>query len=185
LDWITAQPPSSIQRLVSEKIICLNDTLKFQFHEFTAETYYRDERLAACRNLDLKQKMEKTRVSLVKSTAVDLDNISDRVKSGALKFIDKISMEIGKIINKFKSEKHFKNFVTDTSFEYEIDNDSIAKQSCDDGMFVIRTPLAAECMRIEDCIKQHKNLSDVKNAFRTIKTIIFRTWPIYHLSDKL
>jgi transposase len=183
LDWITALRQPSIKKLILRKIITLDNNNEYHHQEFSAPVDYPGERLAVCYNPELKDKRVHSRTELIASTKIKLDDLNERVKAGTLKGIDKIGVEVGKIINKYKVKKHFDILISDSSISYEVKESSVDNEACTDGLYVIRTSLPAEAISIEDCIRQYKNLSNVENAFRTMKTVNLRVRPIYHHLD--
>ena len=64
--------------------------------------------------------------------------------AGRLKDPDKIGIRAGKVINKRKVGKHFiPEMVTGTSFTCRRDQQKIAAEAALDGIYVIRTSVAA------------------------------------------
>jgi transposase len=183
VDWINALRSTSIKSIVPE--------MGFQFGlfdernlcEFIAPDQYPGERLAACMNYELKSKREKTRESLIKKTSDSLDKIKARVESGRLKKVDAIALTVGRAINKCKVKKHFNLEIRESFFSYSLNEESINNEKTLDGVYVIRTSLPVEVMSMADCVRQYKNLSQVEQAFRTMKSVNLKVRPIYHRLD--
>jgi hypothetical protein len=56
---------------------------------------------------------------------------------------EKIGVRVGKIINRYQVAKHFNLSITENSFSYECRSEKIATEVNLDGMYVIRTSVAA------------------------------------------
>jgi transposase len=183
IDWITALRSQTIAKMAEKGSFHFEDKDTYNFTEFTDLKNYPGERFGACLNPELKKKREKTRKSLIDATRKELDKIQDQVSSGKIKGKDKIGLAVGKCINNHKVGKHFTINVTDTSFNYHIEHDTIEVAKVIDGIYIIRTSVSSEVMKIDECIRKYKNLNKVENAFRTMKTIDLRVRPIFHFLD--
>ncbi len=74
---------------------------------------------------------------------------------------EKIGVRVGKIINRYQVAKHFNLSITDNSFSYERNRDKIAAEANLDGMYVIRTSVAASMLDDSKTVKAYKSLSQV------------------------
>ena len=79
--------------------------------------------------------------------------------------------------------KHFELDITEESFAYRRNAESIAAEATLDGLYVIRTSLPAEEMGAEATVRTYKGLSVVEQAFRSYKTVDLKVRPIYHWSN--
>ncbi len=102
------------------------------------------------------------------------------VNKGTLKGADKIGVRTGRVINKYKMAKHFKLDITEATFGFEIDMQSVNKEAELDGIYVIRSSLEKEKRTANDIVLDYKSLSQVERAFRSIKTTDLEVRPIYH-----
>src|SRR5215469_16821212 len=73
------------------------------------------ERLVACRNPVLAEERARKREDLLQATEKLLAPLTARVQAGRLAGAAKIGVEAGKIINKYKTGKHFDLAITDDS----------------------------------------------------------------------
>ena len=59
-------------------------------------------------------------------------------------------------------------------------HDSIAAEAALDGIYIIRTSVAAAQMDAADCVRNYKALANVERAFRSLKTVDLKVRPIHH-----
>ena len=90
---------------------------------------------------------------------------------------------VGKVVNKYKMAKHFELDITEESFTYRRNAESITAEAALDGLYVIRTSLPAEEMGAEATMRAYKGLSVVEQAFRSYKTVDLKVRPIYHWTN--
>lgn len=181
LDWITAlRAPQIRQLVVSERLqLTLFDTQDMA--EITHPDYP-NERLIVCRNPMLARERARKREELLLATEEKLDEIV-RATSRAtrrLKGRDKIALRVGKVIGKFKVGKHFELSITDESFSYQRKEAAIAQEASLDGIYVIRTSLPREILDTNTAVAAYKSLSQVEQAFRSLKSIDLKIRPIFH-----
>ena len=81
---------------------------------------YPGEQLVACRNPALATRRKNKRQQLIAATVRELEKIKARVESGRLRGAAKIGERIGKIIGKYKVDKHIIRNITDQIFSFEI-----------------------------------------------------------------
>jgi len=87
---------------------------------------------------------------------------------------------VGRIINQYKVAKHFKLAIGETSFTFARDRQNIAAEAALDGIYIIRTSVAARQMDAADCVRNYKALANVERTFRSLKTIDLKVRPIHH-----
>jgi len=138
LGWISALRTKEIQKLVAGS--------GFQFSLFDDQDFgevyspeFPGERLIACRNPLLQQERERKREELLQATEQKLQKIADatRRRKNRLKGKDRIALRVGKLINRFKMEKHFVIEITEKSFSFRRDQEGIAAEAV-----VLITPAA-------------------------------------------
>ena len=76
--------------------------------------------------------------------------------------------------------KHFDLAITDQSFAFPRKTAEIAAETTTDGIYIVRTSLAAEVLDDTATVRSYKSLSQVERAFRCIKTVDLHLRPIYH-----
>src|SRR4029077_11185630 len=97
-----------------------------------------------------------------------------------------IGLRVGRVINKYKVAKHFQVRITDASFTFAMRADRCAAEASLDGLYVIRTNVAAARLSAADAVRHYKALSQVERAFRSLKTIDLHVRPIHHrLADRV
>lgn len=181
MGWISALRTTEIQKLVAGA--------GFQFSLFDDRDFgevhspeFPGERLIACRNPLLRQERARKREELLQATELELQKIADATRrpKNRLRGKDRIALRVGKVINRFKMEKHFVIEITETSFSFRRDPESIAAEAALDGIYVIRTNVPAPELSAEDAVRSYKRLSTVERAFRSCKTVDLHIRPIYH-----
>jgi transposase len=187
LDWITA--------LRSLQIGCLVDCGCLQLSLFDQQDLaeishpdYAGERLIACRNPLLAEERSRKRRELLAATEKRLDEIvaATRRKNRPLRGKEKIGIAIGKALGRYKMSKHFQFTVEETSFAYERNSSSIAKEAALDGIYVLRTSVASQALPAEETVRAYKRLSAVERAFRSLKSVDLKVRPIHHhLADRV
>ncbi|WP_448382883.1 IS1634 family transposase [Desulfosoma sp.] len=187
LDWITALRAPSIKKLVQDKAIqvTLFDTVNMAE---VSHPDYPGQRLIVCRNPLLARQRAHKRLALLEATETQLERVRQATlrEKRRLKGKDKIALRVGKIIDKYKVAKHFKIHIDDDSFHFERDTDSIAQEAALDGLYVIRTSVPKAAMEADQVVRAYKDLSQVEQAFRSLKTIDLQIRPIFHrLSDRV
>ena len=86
----------------------------------------------------------------------------------------------GKVIGKYKVEKHFDLDIKDGSFSFKVNEARVAAEAALDGIYVIRTSVAAAEMTAESAVLNYKKLAEVERAFRTLKGVDLHVRPIRH-----
>ena len=143
-------------------------------------TDYPGERLVACRNPSLAKRRALKRRALIEATAEKLAQVKAMVETRKLAGAAKIGVRVGKVIGRQKMEKHFDITITDTTFDYAIAEARVAEEAALDGIYVIRTSIAAEAMSSEQTVLNYKKLADVERAFKTMKGMDLHVRPIRH-----
>jgi hypothetical protein len=66
------------------------------------------------------------------------------------------------------------------------ETDAITAEATTDGIYIVRTSLAAEVLDDEATVRSYKSLSQVERAFRCIKTVDLQVRPVHHwLEDRV
>ena len=97
-----------------------------------------------------------------------------------------IGLAVGRILGRYKMGKHFSLFIEEEGFRYERKQANIEREAALDGIYVIRTSVAAEKLNSEKVVGCYKRLSEVERAFRSLKSVDLKIRPIYHhLADRV
>jgi transposase len=179
IGWITALKSISIRSLIEQKHLQLGLFDERNLLELSSPDYP-GERLVACRNPELAKLRTHKRAELLCATEKNLDQIKARVAAGKLAGQDQIGVRVGKVINQYKVAKHFGLTIEAAAFTYQRKHDSIAAEAALDGLYIIRTSVAAAQMDAADCVRHYKALANVERAFLSLKTIDLKVRPIHH-----
>jgi hypothetical protein len=182
LDWITALRAPAIQALAAEGgplQLSLFDNRDMA--EITSPDYPA-ERLMVCKNPLLAEERTRKRNELLAATEADLAKLQARVQrpKNPLRGEAEIGTALGALLGRRKMGKHFTTAITDKSFNFTRDDTGIAAEAALDGIYVVRTNLAAEQSDAASTVRAYKNLSVVERAFRSLKTVDLELRPVYH-----
>lgn len=181
--WVTALRAPQIAALAADQgplQLSLFDTTDMA--EITHPDYP-GERLIACRNPALADERARKRHALLAATDTALDTIAKSVAAGRLHGADKIGLRVGKTVTKYKMAKHYTLDITDTTFTYTHNQDSIAAETALDGIYIVRTTLTDQQADPAQVVATYKNLSRVERDFRSIKTIDLHLRPVHHWTE--
>jgi transposase len=185
-DWITALKTSGIRKLAQAGALQLDLFDERNIFEFVHDDYP-GERLVACRNPALARKRAHKRESMLEATMRELSKIRAALKRGTLKKSerteDRIGVRVGKVVDKYKMAKHMVLNIEDGSFDFELNEKSVAAEAALDGIYIIRTSLPADRMDAAETVRSYKNLTNVERAFRTLKSIDLLLRPIRHRTE--
>ena len=184
LGWISALRSGSIRKLVENKELQLSLFDKQDLAEITSAEFP-GERLVACFNPLLADKRARTREELLSATEKKLQRTANEVARRTKKplLTDEIALKVGKVINQYKVEKHFRLQIEDNLFRWERDKASIEREAALDGIYVIRTSEPKKRLSAPDTVRSYKNLAQVELGFRCLKGIDIRVRPIHHSTD--
>src|SRR5215210_2821618 len=187
LAWITALRATSIQKLAADGALQLSlfDTTDL------AEIRHPDypgERLLACFNPVLSEQRARKRDELLLATEKELEKIAaaTRRPRHPLRGKHLIGLRVGRVLGRFKMGKHYQIHIEEDGFRYGRRQESIEREKRLDGIYVIRTSVAANTMSAPQVVSSYKQLSHVERAFRSLKTVDLNVRPIYHrLADRV
>ena len=178
--WITALRAPAIRKLMAEggplqlSLFDQQDLAEITSPDFPGE------RLVACRNPHLAADRARKREDLLQATEKLLAPILARVQVGRLTGAGPIGVEVGKVISKYKTGKHFAIAITDTTLAIERRQDQIEAEAALDGFYVLRTPLPASQLDGPAVVAAYKNLKYVERDFRSIKADDLDLRPVFH-----
>jgi transposase len=187
LDWITALRGPAIKELMKGGALQLSLFDERDMASITSPDFP-GERLIVCRNAELAAKRTHKRQELLDATERDLTRIQAAVarKRHPLRGATEIALAVGAVIEKHKMRKHFDLDITDTKLTFARKADAIAEEAATDGIYIVRTSLAAEVLDDAATVRSYKSLSRVERAFRCIKTVDLQVRPVHHwLADRV
>jgi hypothetical protein len=178
--WITALRAPAIKKLMAEdgplqlSLFDEQDLAEISSDDFPGE------RLVACRNPVLAADRARKREDLLAATEKLLAPLIARVQAGRLAGAAAIGVEVGKVISKYKTGKHFDVTITDDSLAVARRQDRIDAEAALDGFYVLRTPVPAAELDASAVVSAYKNLRYVERDFRHIKSDDLDLRPVFH-----
>ena len=184
LDWITALRAPQVSKLVRDGALQLT-LFDVQDLAEIASPDFPGERLVACMNPFLEAERARKRESLLAATEADLAKIAAATQRARqpLRGKDKIALRVGKVLNRRKVAKHFTIDIGDDRFTYHRIQDSITAEAALDGIYVLRTSVAASDLDSPDVVAAYKTLAQVERAFRAFNTDL-DIRPIRHRTEQ-
>jgi transposase len=184
LGWISALRFSAIRNLAEEGALQLPLFDTQNLAEITSENYP-GERLMVCFNPLLATDRKRTREELLAATEARLVKIAAQAARRTKKKMtaDEIGVKVGKIINRHKMGKHFDLTIEDDLLGFKRNEESIARETQVDGVYIVRTSESAEALSTEDTVRTYKSLGQVEQAFRCLKGVDLRVRPIRHRDE--
>jgi hypothetical protein len=178
--WITALRAPAIRKLMADDGPLQLSLLDEQDLAEITSPDFPGERLVACRNPALAADRARKREDLLQATGKLLAPIAARVRAGRLAGAAAIGVEVGKVISKYKTGKHFAVTITDDSLTAERRQDQIDAEAALDGFYVLRTPVPASQLDGPAVVTAYKNLKYVERDFRHIKSDDLDLRPVFH-----
>jgi hypothetical protein len=183
--WLTCLRAAEIRKLAEAGPLQMSLFDQQDLAEI-AHPDFPDERFIACRNPALAAERARKRQDLLAATENLLPPIITAVTEGRLHGQDQIGLKLGKVMGKYKMAKHFTITITDTNLTITRDQASIDAEAALDGIYVIRTSVAADILDPADVVIAYKNLSHVERDWRNIKVDDLDLRPIHHwLEDRV
>jgi hypothetical protein len=178
--WITALRATAIRKLMAEDgPLQLSLFDQQDLAEITSEDFP-GERLVACRNPALAAERARKREDLLQATEKLLAPLLARVQAGKLTGAGQTGVEVGKVISKYKTGKHFNITITGDSLTVTRRQDQIDAEAALDGFYVLRTPVPAGQLDGPGVVTAYKNLKYVERDFRHIKSDDLDLRPVFH-----
>jgi Transposase DDE domain len=183
LGWVTALRAPAIAALAAE-----DGPLQMTLFDQTnlaeiAHPDYPGERLVACRNPALATERARKRLALLEATDQQLATIAAAVTAGRLVDPSKIGIRTGKVVGRYKMEKHYTITITEGAFSFARNQTAIDTEAALDGIYVIRTSVPVEQMNPAKVVATYKSLAAVERDFRSLKTIDLDLRPIHHYTE--
>lgn len=186
LRWVTALRAPTIKALVAAGAVQLSLFDQSDLAE-VAHPDYPGERLVVCRNPALAAERARKRDELLAATEEELDKVAAATarQRRPLRGKDNIGVRVGKVVGRYKMAKHFVCDIGEQSFSYRRDGESIAAEAALDGLYVLRTNVAADTMATAEVVSAYKRLAGVERAFRVFNGDL-DVRPIHHrLSNRV
>jgi hypothetical protein len=183
LGWVTALRAPAIQALAADDGPLQMSLFDEQNLAEIAHPDYPGERLIACRNPLLAAERARKRTALLAATDTELAKITAAAEAGRIKDAGKIGVRAGKVIGRYKMEKHYTLTIDDTSFAYARNEEQIAAEATLDGIYIIRTTIQDTHMDAGQVVATYKSLANVERDFRSIKAIDLDLRPIHHHTE--
>ena len=178
--WITALRAPAVRKLMADDgPLQLSLFDQQDLAEITSDDFP-GERLIACRNPALAADRARKRQDLLAATEKLLAPIIARVRAGRLTGAGPIGVEVGKVISRYKTGKHFTVTITDTTLAIERRQEKIDAEAALDGFYVIRTPVPVGELDAAAVVTAYKNLKYVERDFRHIKSDDLDLRPVFH-----
>src|SRR5690348_10411739 len=120
----------------------------------------------------LEAERSRKRESLLTATEADLEKIAAACARARrpLRGQDAIALRVGKVLNRRKVAKHFTIAITDDSFSYARNQESITAEAKLDGIYVLRTSVEPGDLDSSEVVSSYKALAQVERAFRAFST---------------
>jgi len=186
LGWLTALRAPQIRKLAeADGPLQMSLFDEVNFCEI-AHPDYPNERLICCRNPLLAAERRRKREELLAATEAAVAPILASVESERLVGEHAIALRLGKVLNRWKMQKHFIVAITDRSVTVTRDEASIATEAALDGIYVLRTTIGADELDTSGVISAYKDLAGVERDFRSMKAIDIDIRPVHHrLEDRV
>jgi hypothetical protein len=186
VDWITALKAPTIKKLARSGVFQPSLFDEQNLGEITDVAEFPGERLIVCRNPLVGAQRARKREELLAGTETDLALLKARVDNGTLLGADQIGLAVGPALKRYRMRKHFQIEITDTTFTYSRNADTITTEAALDGFYILRTSLTESALPAGDVVRAYKNLEQAERAFGTLKGPDLQIRPIHHhLEDRV
>jgi transposase len=182
MDWVSSLRNSQVMQLAGEHGPFQPSLFdERNLIELTSE-HFPGERLVVCRNPALAEERSRKRLELLAATEVDLAKVSAATqrKRAPLRGEQAIALRVGRLIGRYRMAKHFELKITETALRWQRKVDVIAQEAALDGIYVIRTSVAAQQLDAGAAVAAYKSLANVERAFRSMKTVDLHVRPVFH-----
>jgi Transposase DDE domain len=182
LDWISSLRGPAIRKLADGGTLQLGLFDERGLAEIS-DPRYPGERLVVCRNPLLAVERVRKRRELLDATEAKLAPIVARVEAGRLHGADRIGLAVGRVIARYKVAKHLELDIAADRLVVTRKDEAIRQEAALDGIYVLRTSVAAERLAAPDVVRAYKRLSRVERAFRGLKAVDLAVRPIHHHTE--
>ncbi len=180
LGWISALRSQSIRKLIEKGRLSRTLFDETGLAEISSEDFP-GERLVACFNPTLSDERGRKREALLAATAEAMNRVVAEAARRTKKLLtnEQISFKVGKVIGRFRMNKHVVWEVRDGRLVWSFDQASISKERELDGIYIIRTNEPKEKLSAPDVVRAYKGLAQVERVFRCMKGIDLMVRPIW------
>ena len=182
LDWISALRGPAIRSLVDGGTLQLGLFDERNLAEISSPEFP-GERLVVCRNPALRAERARKREDLLAATEALLAPIVARVEAGTLRGAARIGLALGRVIDRHKVAKHFELDIADDRLVVRRKETEIAAEAALDGLYVLRTSVAASRLDAPSVVRAYKLLTRVERAFRAFKAVDLAVRPIHPYAE--
>jgi hypothetical protein len=181
LEWLTALRAPQIQQLLQGGSLQLSLFDQRDLAEIN-DPAYPGERLIACRNPLMATERARRRDELLAATERALNQIvaATQRPRNPLRGKARIALRVGSVLGRYKMRKHFQLTIEETGFSFRQDEANIAREAALDGIYVVRTSVPATALAADEAVRSYKRLSQVEQAFRSLKSVDLKIRPIHH-----
>lgn len=179
IEWITALKAPQVKRLARGGAFQPSLFDQVNLAEIASDEFP-GERLVVCRNPLVAAERARKREALLAATETDLEPIRARVAAGRLTDAAQIGLAVGEVIKRHRVKKHFDLDIADGRFAYQRKTDQIAEEAALDGIYVLRTSVAAQHLDAPNVVRAYKQLKEVERDFRVLKSPQLEIRPIHH-----
>src|ERR1700759_3815012 len=171
LDWITALRAPQVKALVRDGDLQLTLFDQTDLAEITSPDFP-GGRLVAFQDPFREAERPRKRESLLAATEADLEKIAAACARtrAPLRGQDKIAVRVDRVLSRRKVAKHFQVDIGEDHLSYHRDQDSITAEAALDGIYVLRTSVAASDLDSTGVVSSYKALAQVERAFRAFST---------------
>jgi hypothetical protein len=177
--WITALKAPQVKRLVRTGAFQPSLFDEVNLAEVRSAEFP-GERLVVCRNPLIAAERARKREALLAATEADLAPIAQRVAAGRLTDPAEIGLAVGEVIKRHRVKKHFALDIANGRFTYRRRTERIAEEAALDGIYVLRTSVAAERLDAPNVVRAYKQLKEIERDFRALKGPELEIRPIHH-----
>jgi transposase len=182
MGWITALRAPQIQALAAGGSLQLGIFDERNLAEIS-DPRFPGERLIVCRNPLLAEQRARNREELLRATEAKLTPIQERVAAGRLKGQAAIGIAVGKVIDRHKVGKHFAVEIEDERLLIARKENEIAAEAALDGVYVLRTSVAAQELAAPDVVHTYKRLAKLERSIRRMKSFDVQVRPVHHYTE--
>lgn len=173
--FITSITKPEIESLIKEDVIQLS-----LFEEELAEVEHEGIRYILRRNPQRAEETTRNRKERVEKAENKLKEEASLLLSSNRRDPNKVLRRATVLVEKLKLSKFITLFLKGRKLTYHIDQEVLERAESLDGCYVIKTDLSKERMSAAEIHNRYKDLTQVEQAFRTMKTGLLEIRPLYH-----